>query len=92
MSFLGRLPNQKWDLPNDAGNTPVLKPTKYAEQLKQNAERVSKLIIAGKEYYLKAVEVQEKYAGHKLRHFEVGDEVTKYMPTGKKRVDKVAPM
>ena len=84
--FLGRSPKLAWDLPSEAGNTPVLKPSKYAAQLKQNAEKVNRFIIAAREDYLKAMETHEKHASHKLRCFEVGDEVTKYMPTGKNMV------
>ena len=38
------------------------------------------------------LENNDKHKRNELRRFEVDDEVTKYAPTGKKRVDKVSPL
>ena len=38
------------------------------------------------------MENTEKSARHKYRTFEVGDEVTKFKPTGSKMLDKVSPL
>ena len=49
-------------------------------------------IVAAREDYLIGLEASDKNATHEFRTFEVGDEVTKYAPTGKKRIDTVAPL
>ena len=90
--FLGRPLQYKWGLPENAGNMEKVAPSKYSKQLKENMQRVKDFVESSRKDYLESLEDTDKHRKNELRRFEVGDEVTKYAPTGMKRGDKVAPL
>ena len=67
-------------------------PSKYSEQLRKNMQQMKDCVERSRKNYLENLENNDKHKRNELRRFEVDDEVTKYAPTGKERVDKVSPL
>ena len=90
--FLGRKLKFEWESSALPANQEKIKPSALGKVLQTQAETVKEFIIASREDYFKRMENTKKSAKHKFRTFKVGDEVTKFKPTGSKRLDKVSPL
>ena len=90
--FLGRKLKFEWETSELQANQEKIKPSALGKALQAQAEKVKEFITASREDYFKKMENTEKSARHKYRTFKVGDEVTKFKPTGSKRLDKVSPL